>query len=333
MKLSEIGEFGYIARFSPWFKGLVPADTTGIGDDCAIIPANEKEDLIISTDLLIENTHFLKDSITPGQLGYKSLAVNLSDIAAMGGTPVGSFLSLAVPSETDVEYLDAFMNGYHGLSESYHVPLLGGDTTRSPEHIVINVCVIGKCAKNAAKLRSTAQEGDIVCVTGYLGDSAGGLQVILNRPERTPGMDYLLERHYMPVPRIGEGRLLAALPGVNSLMDISDGLASDLLQILKASGKGATVDMDKLPISPMLEKVTFEQGWDYLDLALTGGEDYELLCTVSPSHFKEVSEHFYMSFNRKLNPVGAIVKGSPAIKWMSGNKVINLEKKGFDHFQ
>jgi thiamine-monophosphate kinase len=333
MKLKEIGEFGFIDRFSPLFRPLIPAGTTGIGDDCAIIPVNDKEDIVITTDLLVENTHFLKKNITPLQLGYKSLAVNLSDIAAMGGTPVGSFLSLAIPSSTEVEYLDVFMEGYHELSEKFGVPLLGGDTTKSPEFLTVSVCVIGKCLKGEAKLRSTAKEGDMICVTGFLGDSAGGLQLILEGRGIAGSAGYLLEKHYMPVPRIGEGRLLASLEGVNSLMDISDGLASDLLQILKASGKRAVVEMDKVPMSPELLQTAGEFGWDSLELALTGGEDYELLCTVSPKNFNMVKESIFRNFKRQLFHVGSIFEGSPAIEWTSGNQVINMDKKGFDHFK
>jgi thiamine-monophosphate kinase len=128
MKIHEIGEFGFIERFRPWFEELIPAGWTGIGDDCAVIPANEKEDWVITTDLLTDLIHFLKEAIHPFQLGYKSLAVNLSDIAAMGATPVGSFLSIAIPLETKVEYLDDFLQGYRELSQKYDTPLLGGDT-------------------------------------------------------------------------------------------------------------------------------------------------------------------------------------------------------------
>jgi thiamine-monophosphate kinase len=333
MKLSEIGEFGFISRFSPLFASLVPESFTGIGDDCAIIPQNGKEDLVITTDLLIENIHFLRDSVTPDQLGYKSLAVNLSDIAAMGAAPAGSFLSLAIPADTEVEYLDAFMKSYHAISEQYEVPLLGGDTTRSPGNIAISVCVIGKCPKNTAKLRSTANDEDIVCVTGHLGDSAGGFKVILEKTAMTSETGYLVNRHYMPVPRLPEGRLLASLPGVTAMMDISDGLASDLMQILKASGKSGTVDLDKLPLSEMLEKVSFEQGWDPIELATAGGEDYELLCTVSPSHFKDVSEHFFSTFGKKLYPIGRINKGQPSVQWIREGREIIFVKKGFDHFK
>ena len=140
----------------------------GIGDDCAIIPCNDSEDYVITTDLLIEDIHFLKDRITPVELGHKALAVNLSDIAAMGAKPVGSFLSVGIPAETKVEYLDDVMLGYHNLSRKYNVPLLGGDTTKSKEYLTINVGVVGKCLKGSARLRSMAQEDDVVCVTCLL---------------------------------------------------------------------------------------------------------------------------------------------------------------------
>lgn len=332
MKLKEIGEFGFIDRFSGLFAGMVKGNIKGIGDDCAIMPLNDNEDLIVTTDLLVENIHFLKDKISPFQLGHKSLAVNLSDIAAMGGTPVASFLSLAIPVNTDVEFLDELIQGYKTLSEKYEVPLLGGDTTKSPDTLTINVCVLGKCEKNKAVLRSTAKTGDIICVTGYLGDSAAGLKATLEGLSVAAETDYLTERHYMPSPRLKEGSLLASLPGVNSMMDISDGLSSDLMQILKASVKGAMVDTELIPVSPELYNICMKRGWNAFDLAVSGGEDYELLCTISPDKFEQTAAIFEKQCEKKLFSVGAIITGVPEIKWMKGSKSVSIDNKGFDHF-
>ena len=162
MELKEIGEFGFIERFAPDFKTLLPKNVLGIGDDCAILPIDETSDLLVTTDMLIEDIHFLRGKITPWQLGGKSVAVNLSDLAAMGGTPLGTFLSIAIPPGIDVEYLDEFMIGYHAISDKYATPLYGGDTTRSVKHLAINVCAIGKCPKGTARLRRNAQSGDLI---------------------------------------------------------------------------------------------------------------------------------------------------------------------------
>ncbi len=334
MKIDEIGgEFGFINRFKPWFEKLVPDQFTGIGDDCAIIPVNDKDDLIITTDILVEDVHFIRQAIPSGQLGYKSLAVNLSDIAAMGGEPVGSFLSLAIPEETDVEYLDSFMKGYLKLSEKYNTPLLGGDTTKSLKHLVINVCIIGKCEKGKAKKRNMAKTHDIICVTGSLGDSAGGLRVILDKLPETTDNEYLLTKHHLPEPRLNEGLYLKGLSGVHVLMDISDGIASDLVHILNASGKSAKINMNQLPVSEILKRVSGKYNWNTEELAVSGGEDYELLCTVAQEEYQTVSNSFLSYFGKPLFPVGTITDGRPCIQWFKDGKEIILNKTGFNHFQ
>jgi thiamine-monophosphate kinase len=377
MKLQEIGEFGFIDRFTPWFKDLVHEHQVGIGDDCAIISANDTEDWLITTDLLMEDVHFLRDAITPWQLGYKSLAVNLSDIAAMGGTPTGSFLSIAIPESIDVEYLDAFMKGYHELSAKYQVPLLGGDTTRSLKHLAINVCVTGKCPKGKARKRNMAQSGDVLCVTGNLGDSAAGLKLLLEkrsfdlarwRPCNTGSMlkrllkkqlssaepnsriaqigrgillkkqpfsakhDFLLEKHHKPEPRIEEGLFLSSFPEVHAMMDLSDGIASDLKHILDASGKKAVVNVDQLPLSDALIQVADEQHWDAVELAATGGEDYELLLTVAAEDFPAIEQNFLNRFGKPLCPIGFIEEGAPRIQWLKEGVEYPFSKSGFNHF-
>jgi thiamine-monophosphate kinase len=270
MKLSEVGEFGFIDRISDKFGTLSLPGFTGIGDDCAVIPYNDEEDYVYTTDLLTEDVHFLKNRIMPEHLGYKSLAVNLSDIAAMGAEPVGSFLSVAVPADTDMHFLDLFIKGYHELSDKYKIPLLGGDTTKSEKYLTISVGVIGKCNRGKARLRSMAREGDIICVTGFLGDSGGGLEVLLNRlPETRDNLNLILS-HHLPEPHIKEGLWLAKHPGIHAMMDVSDGIASDLGHILRASGKSATVDLDTIPVSDTLKRVTLAQGWD-LDRLITSG--------------------------------------------------------------
>ena len=333
MNLKEIGEFGFIERFKPLFSGLVQETQVGIGDDCAIVSANDHEDWLVTTDLLMEDVHFLRNAITPEQLGYKSLAVNLSDIAAMGGVTIGSFLSIAIPSDINVEYLDAFMKGYHELSAKYDTPLLGGDTTRSLKHLAINVCVIGKCKKGKARKRSMAEVGDAVCVTGTLGDSAGGLQVLLNKLPPSNEHNYLLIKHHLPEPRLKEGLFLSEHSAVHAMIDISDGIASDLKHIVKASGVAAHVHLDRLPISEQLVSVANIQDWDALELAIGGGEDYELLFTVAEDKLESIRKEFQTQFDKPLIQIGSMVAGYPEIKWFRSNKEVQLSKTGFNHFQ
>jgi len=332
MLLKEIGEFGFIERFKPWFADLVTQSQVGIGDDCAIISSNHEEDWLITTDLLMEDVHFLRSATTPEQLGYKSLAVNLSDIAAMGGKPVGTFLSIAIPPDIDVEYLDAFMNGYHQLSEKYSTPLLGGDTTRSMKPLVINVCVLGTCLKGMARKRTMAAVGDVVCVTGPLGDSAGGLQILLNQIPRSDVNRYLLDKHHTPEPRIYEGQWLAGNQSVHAMIDISDGIASDLNHILKASGVAAQIQLDRIPLSDQLVRVTAQHGWNAIELAVGGGEDYELLFTASPESVEIIQQTFQNLFKNQIYQIGRIIDGSPEIHWLKGTNEMKLSTTGFNHF-
>ncbi len=333
MQLSEIGEFGFIDRFSGKFSGLLQPAVHGIGDDCAIMPLDDQFEQVVTTDLLIEDIHFLKAAISPFDLGYKALAVNLSDIAAMGAQPTGSFLSIALPSDVDVEYMDEVMNGYHQLSEKYKVPLLGGDTTKSPGKIIINVCVTGKVKKGEAKLRSSAQNGDAICVTGFLGDSGAGLKVLLDGLTPDTNSKKLVSWHNKPEPAVDEGLWLGKYSGVHAMMDLSDGIASDLGHILQKSDKGAIIHLEKIPISPELQQTASDNQWDALKLALTGGEDYRLLLTIDSEKVNPIKEAYNKTFSHPLSIVGTITnKPSGEIQWKKSGKLVPLHKGGFNHF-
>ncbi|MBO4916346.1 MAG: thiamine-phosphate kinase [Bacteroidales bacterium] len=279
----EKGEFELI----DWIKGqfMVPDGVLGIGDDCAVLPQRDGLETLVTTDMLVEGVHFLLEDVDPYSLGWKSAAVNLSDIAGMGGKPVGTFLSCALPKTLDDGFLKGFFEGYKALSDRFDCPLLGGDTTSSLNKLCINVTVLGECVAGRSRRRSAAEPGDLICVTGPLGDSAAGLRLVLESagyPENTLPCGILRERHYRPVPRIEEGMKLAATPGVNAMMDISDGIGSDLRHILEESGTGARIDVRSLPLSAELRTVCARRGWDPVELALNGGEDYELLFTCRP---------------------------------------------------
>ena len=348
--LAELGEFGFIGRIRERFPA--PEGVTGIGDDCAVIPQQDGRDTLVSTDMLIEGTHFLRDDIPPYRLGWKSAAVNVSDIAAMGGTPTATFLSVALPPGLEAGWTDEFLRGFADLSKRFGVALLGGDTTASPDRICINVAVLGECPAGSAHLRSAARPGDLVCVTGTLGDSAAGLKAILEGVERDADIQALIERHYLPLPRVTEGLRLAAAPGVHAMMDISDGIGSDLRHILEASsrsGRAATAEAEKkpslrsemplqrhpagtgeplgaevfveaIPLSPALKRVCARLGWDAAELAVCGGEDYELLFTVDPEAEK--------TLDVPHSVIGRIQSGS-GIRWSGAGRSFG----GFEHFR
>ncbi|MCF0175149.1 MAG: thiamine-phosphate kinase [Bacteroidales bacterium] len=352
-KISSLGEFGLIELIRDKFlnSGLGGGgDVLGIGDDCAVIPQGEN-DILVTTDLLVEDVHFLRSDAEAWQIGWKSVAVNLSDIAAMGGKPVGTFLSIALPSSLDTSWIESFVEGYKKISEEYRVPLLGGDTTSSKGPIAINLAVLGTIPHGAAKLRSTAKEGDIICVTGTLGDSGAGLNLVLKGIKGSnPEQDYLRRRHYEPTPRIHEGLMLQGLSEVHAMMDISDGLASDLGHILKASRVAAQIDIDRLPLSQELKSVCEEfkalenekaaprgnsdvaatsKDWNPEILALKSGEDYELLFTCSPEIPTEITKAIP---GTPITPVGRIIKGTPHITYLKEGREIDLNIKGFTHF-
>ena len=330
--LKDIGEFGFIARFASQFDGFIKKGELGIGDDCAVIPINEEESYVVCTDLLTEGIHFLKDKITPQELGHKVLAVNLSDIAAMGAEPKYSFLSIGIPENSSVSYMDAFIEGFYALSEKYGIPLMGGDTTKTVDKLMINVMVIGQCKNSELRLRSMAQEGDLICVTGSLGDSAGGLQVLLNELDQSSDTDFLIKKHHLPNPRIEEGCFLSKQASVGAMIDISDGIPSDLLHILKASNKAAKVDIDALPISNQLQKVAQKYQWNAIDLATSGGEDYELLFTVRADDIERLKKEYLANFSEEITIIGAVKSGEPNIAWYKDGEKIKLNKSGFNHF-
>jgi thiamine-monophosphate kinase len=322
--LSQLGEFGLIAKIRKRFPA--PDGVTGIGDDCAILPQQSGRNTLVSTDMLIEGTHFLRRDISPYDLGWKSAAVNISDIAAMGGHPTATFLSLALPATITTEWTDEFLRGYAELSERFGVPLLGGDTTASPDRICINVTVLGECPSvRGALLRSGARKGDVICVTGALGDSAAGLKAILDGVKRDPDVQRLIDRHYRPTPRVPEGEQLRMALGVNAMMDLSDGLASDLQHILDASEVDAEIDVTAIPLSPALKRVCAAQGWDPVRLAVSGGEDYELLFTCTPQTERLLSVSHFV-----IGKVTDRARGDARITWRGARRPV---APGFDHFK
>lgn len=400
----KLGEFDFIAKLRNAFPPKSGA-FLGIGDDCAVLPfdrltaSRRSGELLVSTDLLTEGVHFLLDDITPRQLGWKSLAVNISDIAAMGGTPKAFFLSIAIPASVphlasapadegggvseaggpdddvslsgtgrcDEAWFDAFIYGLKSIADRFGVELLGGDTSRSVGPLTINVTILGTCAKGKSVKRSAARPGDLICVSGCLGDSAAGLRLIQERRSGLQGnaiAEELIRRHYEPQPRVALGQALAAMPGIGAMMDLSDGLAADLPHILEASSLsqgsgtpaalhktdasgfgstppaslGARIDPSRIPLSEELQAICREKGWDALQLAIEGGEDYELLFTCRPDAPLDAmrgggtlsSLHLSpgLSLARDLITIIGRITDTPGIVWEGLHRTF----QGFRHF-
>jgi thiamine-monophosphate kinase len=333
VKLKDLGEFKFIDRITPGCDAGDPSHVLqGIGDDAAVTTPVEGVQLV-TTDLLIERVHFIRDTISPTQLGYKALAVNLSDIAAMGGTPHDAYVSIAVPAEVPVEELDAIYDGMKRLARATGVNLLGGDTTGSKQDLCINIVVIGSAPRDQVLLRSGARVGDRIVVTGTLGDSAGGLAVLLTDPKiPSETAAALLRAHYEPEMYLAEARLFAASGVVHAAIDLSDGLASDLRHICERSGVGAAVDLDAIPLSDELRELCKATGADPVTLALTGGEDYRLLITVDPSGIDELRRRVAEATGRELYDIGQIAAEDGILLRGQDGTLSPMSSSGWDHF-
>ncbi|MCX6566394.1 MAG: thiamine-phosphate kinase [Candidatus Aminicenantes bacterium] len=331
--LAGLGEFGFIARMARPFLQSLPAGVEGIGDDCAVLPWTKRERLLVTTDMLIEDRHFIRKRISPVDLGYKSLVVNLSDIAAMGGRPRWALLSIGIPAGIELDWLDGFFKGWRDAAKPSGVCLVGGDTTKSPGGIVINVVVIGTVRAGREKLRSAARPGDVIVVTGRLGDSRAGLCILLGGDVRDRDEARLIRVHHRPSPHLEEGKWLGSYPSVRAMMDVSDGIDSDLRRIMERSNVGAGVDLEKLPLSPALVRVARRRCFDPIETAAAGGEDYCLLLTVAPGKFDSLSAAFSRRFGRPLAAIGTIRRKSEGLRYFLAGRPVRFKSRGFDHFK
>ena len=319
------GEFSMIARYFERVKSARLDVETGIGDDCALLNIPEKKTLAISTDTLVAGNHFLPD-IDPADLAYKALAVNLSDLAAMGAEPAWLTLALTLP-EADEAWLEAFSDSLFVQLNYYDMQLIGGDTTRGPLSMTLGIH--GFVPTGRGLKRSGAKPGDWIYVTGTPGDSAAGLAILQDRlqVEDDADADYHLARHLRQLPRVLQGQALRDL--ANSAIDLSDGLISDLGHILDASGCGARVDLDAMPFSDaMLRQVETEQA---LRWALSGGEDYELCFTV-PELNRGALDVALANLGARFTCIGQILPQSEGLQFMREGKPVTFDFKGYDHF-
>jgi thiamine-monophosphate kinase len=331
MHLRDLGEFGLIKHIASLFPSHFPPGLEGIGNDCAVIPFRDHLSYLVTTDLLNENVHFIKSKTNPADLGYKSLAVNFSDIAAMGGKPQYAFLSLGLPPDTSLDWVNAFLTGFRQLTQETGVLLLGGDTTRA-QQIVINILLIGLIETSHIKRRSQARTGDLICCTGNVGDSGAGLKVILEGLPQDDLAQSLVQAHVRPRPHLEEGIWLAEQAGVHAMMDLSDGIDSDIQRIMEESHCGAHIQVESLPLSSALRGVSQRCGWQAENLGLTGGEDYCLLVTIDPKEFLFLQQAYSHFFQRHLFQIGTILD-TPILRYTLHGKSFTLQQSGFDHFK
>lgn len=319
------GEFELITRYFDRKISNRKDVELGIGDDCALLNLADMQTLAISTDTLVEGIHFLAD-IAPEDLAYKALAVNLSDLAAMGADPAWLTLGITLP-EIDEAWLQAFSDSLFEVLDYYHMQLIGGDTTRGPLSMTLGIHGLIPAGKGLK--RSGARHGDWIYVTGQLGDSAAGLAILQQRLvcDDQANHDYLIKRHLRPTPRILQGQALREL--ASAAVDISDGLLADLGHILKASGVGAKIVQDQLPLSAALQACTEPQ--QAIDFALNGGEDYELCFTV-PEVNRAALDRALRSLGVDFTCIGQIIPASDKVQMCAKGKGIDYRASGFDHF-
>jgi thiamine-monophosphate kinase len=318
-------------------RRLAPRGTgvrVGIGDDAAVLEPSPGCLLVATTDLLLEDVHFRRRYAEPADIGWKALAVNLSDIAAMGARPRWALVALACPRATTLDEVDAFYEGLLALSGEHEVALVGGDTAASPGGWVVNLTVLGE-AVHPPRLRAGARPGDVVAVTGTLGRAAAGLAVLERRaaPAGLPPevLAEVTEAHLRPRPRVAEGRWLGAAPGVTALIDLSDGLATDLTHIAEESQVGARVQLDRLPLAESTRTVARALGADPVAWATGGGEDYELLLTCGPERFAELQAGLARATGTSLTPIGEIVEDR-TVSFVDTRGRARAVAPGFEHF-
>jgi thiamine-monophosphate kinase len=334
-ELSDLGEFGLIEHISKSIELTNKESVKGIGDDAAVIDSGN-ESIVVSTDMLAEGVHFDLMFHPLRHLGYKSVVVNLSDIYAMNATPKQILVSIALSNRFSLEAIDEFYSGMLTACERYKVDLVGGDTTSSKSGLVISITAIGTVPKNKIVYRNGAKESDLICVSGDLGGAYMGLQLLerekrifMENPKIQPDLsnnDYILERQLKPEARkeiIEKLNELNVIP--TSMIDISDGLSSEILHICRQSNVGAEIYEDKIPIDPQTYDRAREFNLDATVCALNGGEDYELLFTIRQDDYEKIRAHMDISI------IGHITDKNSGVNLVdkSGN-VVAMKAQGWD---
>jgi thiamine-monophosphate kinase len=347
----SMNEFDFIRQLREQVRSRKTSSrvSAGIGDDAAVISQAFGRDSVITTDLLIEEIDFHRASTPPHLLGHKALAVSLSDIASMGARPIYSLVSLGLPEEVwRSNFKEKFYEGYLALADRFGVTLAGGDISRSPERIVIDSIAAGEISSGSAIMRSGARPGDKVFATGTLGGAAAGLKLIeIGARVSVPGalatgsvsdistsddvaIQALLLRQLRPTPRVGWGIVLGSEKLASAMIDISDGLSSDLTHLCAESGVGAVIDSASVPVDENVIKLCGRRALDPLALALHGGEDFELLFTVSSENAARLPKRVD---GVEISLIGEITDKPGSLRIREKNREWDLPPQGFEHFK
>ena len=331
----ELTERELVRGIRKVLSGPAPGVVVGVGDDAAVVDPRPHP-AVLTTDMLVEGVHFEIGATSPHDLGHKAITVNVSDIAAMGGSPRFGLACVAVSAKLEASWVMELYGGMRQASDDYGMTLVGGDTSSS-DRAVLSVTVIGEVGAGRAVTRRGARPGDVLVVTGSLGGSAGGLRVArAQHQSQSEALSSewgraLVARHERPVARVGEGQTLAAA-GATAMIDLSDGLSLDVARLCEESGVGARLDLERIPIADGLEQLGTLMQLEPLDLALHGGEDYELLATLPKDAVEPTREALRERFRTPLTEIGEITPGREVIAVGDDGSEDPLEPKGWDHF-
>ncbi|KYG79510.1 thiamine-phosphate kinase [Roseivirga echinicomitans] len=335
-ELSQLGEFGLINRLAQGISTQNHSTVMGIGDDAAVINAGDQYGLL-AADMLVEGVHFDLSYVPLQHLGYKAISVNVSDIAAMNGNPEQVTVSLGLSNRFSVEAIEALYEGMKAAAKAFHVDIVGGDTTTSKSGLIISISVFGKVEKEKVTYRKGAKVGDILCATGDLGGAFMGLQVMerekqafMANPDMQPQLEnyeYIVQRQLKPIARMDIIHELAEFGVVpTSMIDISDGLASECLHLSTNSGVGIQIYEDKIPIDRQTYETAVEFNLDPITCALNGGEDYELLFTIKQEDYDKIEKHEDIHF---IGHTQELTKGNSLVT--KNNNLVALKAQGWDH--
>jgi thiamine-monophosphate kinase len=334
MDIGEMGEFSLIAHIRRRMEGRYPPEVTqGIGDDCAVLQPQEGMEWVITTDTQVEDVHFRRAWLTPYQIGWRAMAVNLSDIAAMGAQPFGALAALTLPATTAAAFFDQLIEGMCDLGLRFNCPLIGGNLARDPAQLSLTLTVLGRVPRGQAVRRGGARAGDEIWVSGRLGGSAAGLRTFLHTvPVVDATAATLRQRYAQPWPRVHEASFLRVAAPLTSMIDLSDGLAGDVGHLCVESGVGAQIMAAALPLEGGVREVAAALGEDPLEFALRGGEDFELCCTAAPGALTPVLDGFRAQFGTELTRVGVTTSALSLSLVQADGSQAPLSPQAFDHF-
>ncbi|OPY86466.1 MAG: Thiamine-monophosphate kinase [Syntrophaceae bacterium PtaU1.Bin231] len=336
MKISDLGEFGLIDRIRGMLPDQTPDVIVGIGDDVAVLRGNGDTVWLVTCDVQVEGSHFLLGAVSPRDLGHKALAINLSDIAGTGGSPRFALISLGLPKDLPVGFIDALYTGLRAEAEASGTAIVGGNISGSKLGFFIDIFLMGEAPEQEVLLRSGARPGDKILVTGSLGDAAAAVAMHLD-PTLGTRDDYrrlAFQRFNRPTPRLKEGRLIAKTRNAAAMLDISDGLAGDLDHLCERSGVGARVHADRLPVLPENRILSQEKHGNEWHFSIFGGEDYELLFTAPLDTAETLARTIAAETGTPVSIIGEILPLSEGRQLvLPDGRVVPLEQKAWDHLR